>query len=51
MSFQCSLSLFLKIDKEVALTISCGRLFQTLIVRTPKKLYQALRWEKGSYSL
>ena len=44
-------SSFLKIDKEVALTISYGRLFQKLIVRTPKKLEQALRQVKGLYSL
>ena len=43
MLFQCSSSLFLKIDTEEALTILYGRLFQKLIVYTPEKSEQALR--------
>ena len=36
MSFQCSSILLLKIDIEVTLAISYGRLFQKSIVHTPK---------------
>ena len=49
--YQCLSSCFLKIDIEVALTILYGREFQMLIVCTPKKFKQALRWAKGLYSV